>query len=167
MLNIAPVLKNERGALMIIVSIMLLALMTVVSVGASKTANTELDIAANEYSYQRCFYYAEGAVMEAVARLESGPNPMLAPPTWMSLEADVINDDSVFAYWEKDVAMKSAVPRASVVDPAKTGYLVVHHGVPAGSSLGMSKPAKHAFSIYGRSKNKGLVMLKIGYAKVY
>ena len=167
MLNIIPVLKNERGALMIIVSIMLLAIMTVVSVAASKTANTELHIAANEYDYQRCFYDAEGAVMEAVERLEAGPNPLLAPPSWMSLDAETINDGSVFGYWEESTEINGAAPRASVIDPAKTGYLVVHQGIPTGNSLGMSRPAKHTFSIYARCKNKGEVMLKIGYAKVY
>jgi len=167
MLNIKSTLKNDRGALMIVVSIMLLAMLTIVSIAASKTANTELHIAANEYDYQRSFYNAEGAAMEAVVRLETGLNPMLAPPSWMSLDADVINDGSVFDYWEKSVEMKGAVPRASVIDPVKTGYLVVHQGIPAGSSLDMSKPAKHTFSIYGRCKNKGVVMVKIGYAKVY
>jgi hypothetical protein len=167
MLKISPVLKNERGALMIIVSIMLLALLTIVSVAASKTANTEIHIAANEYNYQRCFYNAEGGLMEAVDLLEAGSNPIFAPPSWISLDADVINDGSVFAYWDRNNDMKGALPRASIIDPAKTGYLVVHQGIAAGSSLDMSKPAKHSFSIYGRCKNKGLVMLKIGYAKVY
>ncbi len=167
MMKTTPILKNERGALMIIVSVTLLALLTIISVAASKTAGTEIRIAANDYSYQRCFYNAEGAVIEVVDKLEDGPNPVQAPPSWISLGDDVINDSTVFAYWEAGAATKSAVPRASVIDPANTAYLVVHHGILAGSSLDMNKPAKHTFSIYGRCKNKGLVMLKIGYAKVY
>lgn len=167
MLKITPILQNERGGLMMIVSITLLALLTIISVAASKTAHTELRIAANEYVYQRCFYNAEGAVMEAVTQLEAGPNPMLAPSSWISLKGDNITDSTIFTYWEYGADMKGAVPRASAIDSANTGYLVVHHGVPTGSSLDMSKSAKHTFSIYGRCKNKGVVMLKVGYSKIY
>ena len=167
MIKTTPVLKNERGALMIIVSVTLLALLTMISVAASRTASTEISIAGNEYAYQRCFYNAEGAVAEAVDRLEAGPNPISAPPSWMSLDESMINDKTVFSYWENAKTLKGAAPRSSIIDPSGTGYLVVHHGIPAGSTLDMSKPSKHTFSIYGRSKKKGLVMLKIGYAKIY
>ncbi len=161
------ILKNEQGGLMIIISVMLLGLLTIISVAASNTANTEIRIAANEYVYQRCFYNAEGAVMEVVDLLESSANPLKNPPRWMSLDEEVINDSTVFTLWEDSEKMGGVVPQISVVDPQNSEYLSVHHGIPSGSSLDMSKPAKHTFSIYGRSKNKGLVMLKIGYAKIY
>jgi len=136
-------------------------------VAASKTAITEISIAANEYVYQRCFYNAEGALMEVVDLLEGSANLLENPPPWMSLDEEIINDSTVFTIWEDSAKMEGVVPRASVIDPQNTDYLVVHHGILSGSSLDMSKPAKHTFSIYGRSKSKGLVMLKIGYAKVY
>jgi len=161
------ILKNEQGALMIVISVMLLALLTIISVAASKTANTEISIAANEYVYQRCFYNAEGSIMEVVDLLDGSANALENPPPWMGLDEEVINDRTVFTFWEDSVKMKGVVPQASVIDPQNTDYLVVHNGIPKGSSLDMSKPAKHIFSIYGRSKSKGLVMLKIGYAKVY
>jgi hypothetical protein len=161
------ILKNDQGALMIMVSIMLLALLTIISVAASKTANTEISIAANEYVYQRCFYNAEGAIMEVVDLLEGSASALENPPLWMSPDEDVINDHTVFTIWEDRVKMNGVVPQASVIEPQNTDYLSVHHGIPSGSSLDMSKPAKHTFSIYGRSKSKGLVMLKIGFAKVY
>ena len=160
-------LKNEQGALMILISVTLLALLTIISVAASKTANTEISIAANEYVYQRCFYNAEGAIMEGVDLLEGSANTLKNPPPWMSLEEEIINDSTVFRMWEDHEKMKGVVPQPSVIDPKSTEYLVVHHGILSGSSLDMSKPTKHIFSIYGRSKNQGLVMLKIGYAKVY
>jgi hypothetical protein len=167
MMRTTSILKNEQGALMIMISVMILALLTIISVAASKTANTEISIAANEYVYQRCFYNAEGAVMEVVDLLEDSANPLGNPPAWMSLDEEVINDSTVFTLWEDSEKLNGVVPQASVIDPQNTAYLSVHHGIPSGSSLDMSKPAKHTFSIYGRSKSKGLVMLKIGYAKVY
>jgi hypothetical protein len=167
MMRTTIILKNEQGALMIIISVMLLALLIVISVAASKTANTEISIAANEYVYQRCFYNAEGAIMEVVDILEGSANLLENPPPWLSLEEEVINDSTVFPFWGDGAKMEGAVPQASVIDPQNTDYLVVHHGILSGSSLDMSKPAKHTFSIYGRSKSRGLVMLKMGYAKVY
>ena len=169
MMSTTSILKNEQGALMIITSVMLLALLTIISVAASKTANTEISIAANEYVYQRCFYNAEGAIMEVVDLLEGSSNTLETPPPWMSLDEDDINDSTVFTFWQNtgNEEGNGVVPQASVVDPHHTEYIGVHHGIPSGNSLDMSKPAKHIFSIYSRSKSKSLVMLKIGYAKIY
>jgi len=167
MMRTTSILKNEHGGLMIIISVMLLALLTIISVAASKTANTEISIAANEYVYQRCFYNAEGAILEVVDLLEGSASPLESLPSWMSLDEEVINDGTVFTLWEDSEKMDGVVPQASVIDSQNTDYLSVHHGILSGSSLDMSKPAKHTFSVYGRSKSKGLVMLKIGFAKVY
>ena len=167
MLNCAIILKNERGTLMILISLMLLALLTIISIAASRTANTEIKIAGNEYSYHRCFYNAEGAVLEAADLLDGDANPSAEPPAWMSMDENIINDNTVFTYWEEGAEKKEGIPQAPVIDSKNTGYLCVHHGVLSGSSLDMSKPTKHTFSIYGRCENRGLVMLKIGYAKVY
>ena len=167
MMKTTSILKNDQGALMIMVAIMLLALLTIISVAASKTANTEISIAANEYVYQRSFYNAEGAILEVVDLLESSATPLEDPPPWLSMDENLVNDNTVFTFWEDRKKMPDVVPQPSVIDPRNTDYVVVHHGVLSGSSLDMSKPAKHTFSIYGRSKSKGLVMLKIGYAKVY
>ena len=167
MMKTTSILKNDQGALMIMVSIMLLALLTIISVAASKTANTEISIAANEYVYQRCFYNAEGAILEVIDLLEDSAIPLKNPPPWLSLDETVINDGTVFNFWEDRKKMPNVIPQASVIDPQNTEYIGVHHGILSGSSLDMSKPAKHTFSIYGRSSSKGLVILKIEYAKVY
>ena len=163
------ILKNENGALMILITVMLLVLLTVISIAASRTATVETKIAANEFAYQRCFYNAEGAIMEVVDLLEGSPNTLETPPPWMSLDEEDINDSTVFTFWQNsgNEDGDGVVPQASVIDPHHTEYIGVHHGIPSGSSLDMSKPAKHIFSIYGRSKSKSLVMLKIGYAKIY
>ena len=105
--------------------------------------------------------------MEVVDLLEGSATLLKKPPPWMSLDEAVINDSTIFTVWENYEKLDGVVPQASVIDPQNTDYLGVHHGVLSGSSLDMSKPAKHTISIYGRSKSKGLVMLKIGYAKVY
>ena len=163
----ASVLKNEKGALMIMVSVMLLVLLTIISIAASRTANTELKIAGNEYLYQRCFYNAEGAIMETVDLLSATVDPKDSFPDWVTSDEDAVTDITVFANW-KDVAETSdAIPKAAVIDSEGTSYMAVHHGVLAGSSLAMSKPSINTFSIYGRCENKGRVILKAGYKGAY
>ena len=44
------ILKNENGAMMMLITVMFLVLLTVISIAASRTANIETKIAANEYA---------------------------------------------------------------------------------------------------------------------
>lgn len=161
------ILKNENGAMMMLVTVMFLVLLTVISIAASRTATVETKIAANEYAYQRCFYNAEGAIMEAVDLLDTTVNPISTKPAWMGKDSVVINDDTVFSYWEDDAETGAVVPEGSKVDATDSGFMAVHKGVLPGSSLAMSKPTKHSFSIYGRCEKNGMVMLSVGYANAY
>jgi hypothetical protein len=166
-MNSTAILKNETGALMILITVMLLVLLTVISIAGSRTANVETKIAANEFAYQRCFYNAEGAVMEAVDQLDTTVNPKGTLPDWMGEDSVVLNDGTVFSYWEEEAGTGTIDPGGSPVDPVDSGYMAVHLGVLPGSSLAMSKPSIHRFSIYGRCKKDGLVMLSVGYANAY
>lgn len=161
------ILKNENGALMILVTVMLLVLLTVISLAASRTATVETKIAANEFAYQRCFYNAEGAIMEAVDLLDTEVNPKGTRPAWMGDDAVALSEETVFAYWEEEAGTGTVVPEGSPVDMQDSGFMAVHKGILPGSSLGMSKPTKHAFSIYGRCEKDGMVMLSAGYANAY
>jgi hypothetical protein len=161
------ILKNENGALMILITVMLLVLLTVISIAASRTATVETKIAANEFAYQRCFYNAEGAIMEAVDQLDTILNPKEALPAWMGEDNVVLNDGTVFSYWEEEAGTGAIDPGGSPVDLTDSGYMAVHQGVLPGSSLAMGKPSKHTFSIYGRCKKDGMVMLSVGYANAY
>lgn len=161
------ILKNENGALMILITVMLLVLLTVISIAASRTATVETKIAANEFAYQRCFYNAEGAIMEAVDLLDTTVNPKRTLPDWMGEDSVVLNDSTIFSYWEEEAGTGALIPGGSPVDMEDSGYIAVHQGVLPGSSLAMSKPGKHSFSIYGRCKKDGMVMLSVGYANAY
>jgi Tfp pilus assembly protein PilX len=163
----ASILKNEKGALMIMISVMLLVLLTIISIAASRTANTELKIAGNEYLYQRCFYNAEGAIMETVELLSTTVDPKEGFPDWVASDEAAINDITVFANWNDGGETSDVIPKVAVIDSEGTSYMAVHHGVLAGSSLAMSKPSIHTFSIYGRCENKGRVILKVGYKGAY
>ena len=164
-------LRNDRGSIVILMTLMLLMLVTIISFSALRTANTEVKIAGNEYSHQKNFYRAEGAAIEAVDRLEASADPGSAGFGWLGYDPSDINDTTVFcySYWEDDDQTDSVSARgqASSVDPGTTGLLAVHQGVLAGSSLDMSKPTKHTFSIYGRCVEKGTAIIKVGYSKAY
>ncbi len=167
MKNMTLNVRNDRGAVMMLVSLMLVALLTIIGIAASRTASTEVTIAGNEYLYQRAFYRAEGAVMEVVHRLENGGNPAAALPQWMDRDDTHINEDTVFDYWNDDDSNSEVVPHSAVIDNKRTSFLAVHYTTGSGNSLDMSKPTKHTFSIYGRCKDRGEVILKIGYSIVY
>jgi len=171
MMKTQPILKNNQGSILILMTIMLLMLVTIISFASLRTASTEIQIAGNEYGYQRNFYRAEGAAIEAVDRLEMSTSPESAGFSWLSFDPRTIDDTTVFstAYWTEDASKDSSAARgrASSLDPATTGYLAVHQGVLAGNSLDMSKPTKHTFSIYGRCMQKGTTIIKVGYAKAY
>ena len=161
-------LKNDNGAIMVLFSLMILMLLTIISYAASKTANTEVKIARNEYLYHYNFYCAEGAVVESIDKMEALKAIDVADFDWMmSKSRKVDNNLDLFEYWVNDQkTAEDAVPEAATVC-ANTEFVTVHQGVPAGSSLDMSKPTTHAFAVYGRSNNRGLVMIKVGYMKEY
>ena len=161
------ILKNEKGAMMMLITVMFLVLLTVISIAASRTATVETKIAANEYAYQRCFYNAEGAIMEAVDLLDTEVNPRVSLPAWMGEDPSEINDDTVIAYWVEDAGTGAVIPKSSKVDATDTELMGVHLGVLPGNSLDMSRPTKHSLNIYGRCDKDGTVLLTVGYTNVY
>jgi hypothetical protein len=161
------ILKNENGAMMMLITVMFLVLLTVISIAASRKATVETKIAANEYSYQRCFYNAEGAIMEAVDLLDTEVNPRVSLPPWMGEDPSEINDKTVFAYWVEDAGTGDVIPKISKIDTKDTELMGVHLGVLPGNSLDMSRPTKHSLNIYGRCDKDGTVLLTVGYANTY
>jgi hypothetical protein len=162
-------INRDDGAMMILMSMMLLALLTIISVAASKTAITEIKIAGNEYLYQHNFYCAEGAAIETVDKMEALASVDVDSIGWLMNESEKVEKDSdLYVFWtdvnrDKDEAR----PGGASVCAEHTEFMAVHHGVLAGSSLDMSKPTKHIYSIYGRSLDRGLVLIKIGYTKAF
>ena len=153
---------------MVLFSMMILMLLTIISYAASKTANTEVKIARNEYLYHNNFYCAEGAVVESIDKMEVLKAIDVADFDWMTSKSPKVDNDlELYEYWVDDQkTAEDAVPKTATVC-SNAEFVTVHQGVPAGSSLDMSKPTTHAFAVYGRSNNRGLVMIKVGYMKEY
>ena len=165
----AATIKNNSGAIMILLSLMILALLTIISVAASKTANIELKIAGNEYLYHNNFYCAEGAVIETVETMEALARVDVDTTAWLMNETDKeAKDSDLYQYWKSTEREDGeAGPASAAVCSDHTAFMTVHHGVIAGSSLDMSKPTKHTYSIYGHSRDRGSVLIKVGYTKAF
>ena len=154
---------------MIFMSMMLLALLVIISIAASKTANIEVRIAGNEVLYHNNFYCAEGAVLETVDMMEALESVDVDAIDWLMNETDTVSEDSyLYGYWtDGDREDDDASPASATVCAEHTESMTVHHGVLAGNSLDMSKPTRHAYSIYGYSHHRGAVMIKVGYSKAF
>lgn len=152
-------LKNEQGYFLIVSTLMLLAMLTIISIAATNTANTEVQIAGNDAIYQRNLYLAEGAAMEAVDRLENGANPRQLGFVVPGLK--VIDDQNFVDHWD------SEAQSAAVDAGGETRFVAGYEGTPPGFSLGMGQPKVHGFAIYGRTEKQGVTTIKIGYRKAF
>ncbi len=154
-------LKNEQGYFLIMSTIMLLALLTIMSIAASNTANTEVQIAGNDAVYQRNLYLAEGAAMQAVDVLENDPNPRGLP--FVDPGHKTIDDENFTNDWEAN----SQPVTTSLDSSGKTRFRAGYEGTAAGYSLGMGKPKVHEFAVYGRTQKQGVTTIKIGYRRAF
>jgi hypothetical protein len=156
-------LKNEQGYFLIISTLMMLGLLTVISIAASNTANTEVQIAGNDAVYQRNLYLAEGAAMEAVDRLQNASNPRELEFVVSGLKT--IDNLTYIDHWDKDPGGKKGI---STLDSTEnTRFVAGYEGTVAGYSLGMGKPKVHEFAVYGRTQKQGVTTIKIGYRRAF
>jgi Tfp pilus assembly protein PilX len=164
MQKLARQFKNEDGYFLIISTMMLLALITIISVAASNTARTEVQVAGNDLTYQRNLYLAEGAAMQAVDLLHNATNPrdtVEVPFVHPGLKA--IDDDNFKDDWDEN-----SLPVATSLDSSdKTRFRAGYEGTPPGYSLGLGKPRVHGFVIYGRTEKQGVTTIKIGYRRAF
>jgi PilX N-terminal len=157
-------LKNEQGYFLIVSTLMLLALLTIISIAATNTANTEVQIAGNDAVYQRNLYLAEGAAMEAVDRLQNASNP-LAELEFVVPGLKTIDDSTYIDHWDKSPGGEKGI--AELDATGNTRFVAGYEGTPTGYSLGLGRPKVHGFVIYGRAEKQGATTIKIGYRKAF
>ena len=154
-------LKNEQGYFLILATIMLLALLTIISIAATHTANTEVQIAGNDTLYQRNVYLAEGAALEAIDRLQNDPNPRGLP--FVEAGIQTIDDDNFTDNWEANSQAVTPTMDAG----GQTRFRVGYEGTPTGYSLGIGRSRVHGFAVYGRTERQGITTIKIGYRRAF
>jgi hypothetical protein len=159
-------LNNEDGSVLIL-SLIILVVLTLIGIAASRTASIEIQISGNEVIYKQNLYMAEAAAMEAAQNLEN-TNLSTNPPAWVHGlgtvdEAAEIPDPT---FWVNANSVQSA--EAGGHFPVETRLLSVHEGIISGGSLDMSKTKVHSYAIYGRcQENRGVVVIKVGYRKAF
>jgi hypothetical protein len=153
-------LINEEGSV-IVFTLMVLTLLTIIGLASINTANTEIEIAGAELIYQRNFYLAEGAAMQAVRWLDNKPVTATDPP-WMEMTPGALNGGTIDDYWD------GSMPATSTVDPnGDARFIAADEGISAGSSLDVSKTKLHDITIYGRSQKRGVAEIRLGYRKPF
>ena len=149
-------LKNDDGSVLVLALIMLM-LLTVIGIAASRTASIEIQISGNDIIYKQNLYMAEAGAMESAQTLEN--TDLHSPPTWVHAVGTVYNE----GFWDND---NDSQPSVDANLPNR--YLTLYEGLIAGSSLAMSKSNVHSYAIYGRCKqNRGLVVINVGYRKAF
>jgi len=160
--------KNEDGYVAILASVMILMLLTILGMVASRSANTEVLMTGNEIRYQRNFYRAEGAAMEAADLLQHAANLSENLPKWIEPSVGKLTIDTVSDYWDNRASEGDAIiPQASGVDADHTLFIAGTEGTGPGESIGMDTPTIHSLAIYGRCDWDGVSTIKVGYLIAY
>jgi len=173
-------ITSEEGSVLVI-SVVILALLTVIGIAATSTTSIELQIAGNEKTYKENFYQAEGAAMMLVRVLEDLADDTKLkddPPKFSSpagSEENVIVkggtndvDETDFAnpsHWEgikdRSCEMPGIAPdHAPRVIARREGY------APGSSESMVAGNNLYQYSILGRrEKNNSAVVVQLGYRK--
>ena len=158
-------LRNEEGSVLL-VAIMILILLTLIGFAATNTTSIEISISGNEKVYKQNFYMADGAVSEAIQRIqnENIPDQLRAGVTsykWINSCSDL---DSTA--WGND-------GQGGTVNSATSGlgssFEVFDGGIAGGnsaSSIKMTSSSVHEYLIYGRSAvNNAQTVIEAGFKK--
>lgn len=158
------ILRSEEGSILIVALIMLV-LLTLMGISATKTANVEIQIAGNDKTYKENFYKAEASAMEAIQQMED-TDLEDSPPSWLLSDSTSFVETSIRteSFWNPG---SGTAP--SAIDSSNARYYAVHDGiVETGESLDMIKTKIHAYRVYGRcSRNNGVSIIKVGYRKAF
>jgi Tfp pilus assembly protein PilX len=187
--------SDERGSVLIIALIMIV-LLTIIGISASKTSEIEIMIAGNERVAKENFYIAEGSVRRAVMALEND-DLKNSPPGWLYQEIDP-SDKSKVEF--EDIATKALLLPASDQTKHSSSYglrdvealivedenwtdvysqqlagmtgnarcIALKKGLAAKTSAKATGPLPYDFAVYGKSDYRnGLGLVAVGYRKAY
>jgi hypothetical protein len=164
--------RNEEGSFVLFTTLMILLLLTLTGIAATKTANTEVSIAGNEAARNISTYSAEGGAVEAAMLIAAMDDDDLKVvdngnyPIWMTSHSDpALLDMTDPTNWDADGdADDNAAVSAFDVN---VQLAVVDNGIATGSSLIMTGgEQKREYQVYGLSDtSSGRAMIEMGYRK--
>jgi len=158
-------IKDNNGSALVL-TMLILAVLTIVGISSISTTSTELKIVYNEKVYQRNFYLAESASYEGAQRLEVETDPDELIPSRTNL--DWLNggtvDYTIATNWVDDGSVNDNSDSATVA--ASAAFASVGHGVLKGSSLDIGTSRLYSYSMYGLAvSGNGKVLIEMGYKK--
>jgi type IV pilus assembly protein PilX len=161
-------LQSEDGYVALFAALVLLMLLSIIGISASRVANTEISMARNEVIYHRNFFLAEGAAMEAADRLANTADLKTQMPVWMETAAGALDYTNLRTYFSHATDPSATViPQASELDLNRTLYVGGVDGTAPGEGLDPDRPKIYAISVYGRCEWDGVSIIKIGYRAAY
>lgn len=159
-------LTNENGSA-IVLALMLLSLLTVMGIWATRKSNIETLIAGNEVARKQTFYRTEGGVIEGGFAIEEAATADLQgrTPAWLT-EKSAAPDMTDPANWDFDNVGGDDTAVATQLD-AEVGFCALDKGITAGDSLlmtGMSQVRTYAVYSFHDSR-MGQALLEVGYKR--
>ncbi len=156
-------LKNDDGSVLVLALVMLV-LLTVLGISASRTSSIEIQISGNDKVYKENLYMAEAGAMEAAQELENNDLETNAPAWLQPIDTvDKDNDIPDKSFWDANSEASG--------DPGLADYtlkIATTDGIVGGASLDMSKSNVNGYTVYGRSeRNKGIIVVEVGYRKPF
>ena len=158
--------SDEQGNVLIL-ALILLVLLTMLGISASRIASIDLQVAGNNMNYNRNLFTGEAAAFEAVQNMEE-KDLETNPPTWLLPQGTSENVIRPVTQW--DSGFTGGTAWTSSIDPnGSARYVAVTGGVvDTGESLDMTRTKINEFAVYGRcDRNNGTSIVKLGYRKAY
>ncbi len=155
--------KNEEGSVLI-VALIVLVLLTLLGIFATRTTEVEIQIAGNDMRYKRNIYSAEAVAMEAAQNIKDTEVLDTALP-WLYAMGGLTSGDVTNGTWDDTTSQQSTAD-------SNTRYMAVVEGIAEQTSLDMTKSRIHMYSIYGRryntaNENEGKSIVNIGFKKAF
>lgn len=156
-------LKGEDGSILA-VALMILVLLTVLGISATRTTEIELQIAQNENMFKQNLYLAECAAMAGAQMMENETDITKLKTLSLNWLHSSLPDTDI----RSDTNWSPSNNNSNQILDETTRYLAVYQGIASGSSLdiGGQSTSLHQYVIYGCStKNHGEALVEVGYRK--
>jgi len=160
---------NLEDGNVLIVSLILLVLLTMLGISATRTSSIDMQVAGNNMTYKRNLFTAEAAAYQAVQIMEE-TDLVTDAPNWLLPEGTSEVHIGPPDRWENGFPGGTAGSSSIDSDPrATTRFIAIRGGiVETGESLDMTRTKINEFSVYGRcDRNRGTSIVKVGYRKAY
>lgn len=165
--------KDEEGAVLV-VSLIMLAFLSLLGIAATTTSSIEIQIAANDRAYKHNFYMAEAALWEAAQRIQNGgnltgfvthPDDIADKDFLIQVNANTWIIDTTKREEIVDWVIENAI--SSSVDSAHAGYRGIGPITTSAGNLttGATIRTYYIFGFYDKPNepNKGRVIVDAGY----